>query len=266
MLPWLERRLERYAIPNMTGLIIAGQVIVFAGLHANPNVMENIVFSREGVLRGEAWRLVSHLFIPPSMSVLWAFFAWYVFYLMGNALEQTWGTFRYNVYLLTGWLATTAAGFIVPGGASYNGFLGGSVFLAFAALYPNFQLSIFFLLPIRVYWLALITWLFFGWRFVFGVNEERIAIAASVANFLLFFHRDILARIRGGRRSMSSGFDRIRRESANKTISHVCHICGVTSDTNPDADFRYCSKCEGEYCYCEDHIRNHEHIDNDSGH
>ena len=116
--------------------------------------MANIALVPTKVLHGEVWRLVTFLCEPPTNNLVFAFFFWYLFFLMGTALESTWGVFRYNVYLLVGWAATVAVSFIQPEAPASAGFLQGSVFLAFAYLYPNFQLLLFFILPVKVKWLA----------------------------------------------------------------------------------------------------------------
>ena len=108
------------------------------------------------------------LFDPPLQNPLFAFFAWYLFYLMGTALEEHWGAFRYNIFLLIGYLMTVAVSFLIPALPVTNAYIGGSVFLAFAFLYPDFILQIFFVLPVRIQWLALITWLYYGYLLLFG--------------------------------------------------------------------------------------------------
>src|SRR4029077_2272748 len=121
----------------------------------------------EAVGWGEWWRLVSFLFTPPSGNPLLAIFALYFLWFMGGALEAQWGAFRYNVYVLIGYAMTVAAAFAFPYGAATNGYITGSIFLAFAYLFPDFQILLFFILPVKVKWLALITWLFFAYQFIF---------------------------------------------------------------------------------------------------
>jgi len=184
-------------------------------------------------------------------------FFWYLFYLMGTALEQSWGVFRYNVYLLLGYAATVAVAFVTPNFPATNGYLQASVFLAFAFLYPNFVLSLFFILPVRIKWLAMLTWIGYFLTFVFGDWTERLIITAAVGNFLLFFGRDIIHGMKSGHRRMSF---QAKQAGGRKKIVHRCAICGISSETHPGFDFRYCSKCDGNLCYCPDHLRNHEHV------
>jgi hypothetical protein len=217
----------------------------------------------EEVLSGEVWRLVTFLSTPPTTNLLFAFFFWYLFYLMGTTLETTWGTFRYNVFLLIGYLASLAVSFatyFALGGMNApanNGFLYGTVFLAFARLYPDFVMYIFFVLPVKIRWLALLQWIFYTINCLFGPWMVKAMVVASVANYLLFFGRDIWRDAKQGHRRMQH---QARSLKAPPRIVHKCAICGLTSDAAPQTQFRYCSKCEGEPCYCPEHLQNHEHV------
>lgn len=253
----LQRRFGRYALPNVTVGLIAGQVLVYVLGFARPDLSALIALIPARVFEGELWRPLTFVFDMPRMHPIFAFFFWYLFYLMGTTLEHTWGTFRYNVFLLAGYLATVAVSFITPGQAASVAFLEGSVFLAFAYLYPDFQLLLFFLLPVKIKWLALLAWIGYFLVVAFGSWSERLMATASVFNFFLFFGRDIVMRMRGARRRMAQQAGQIR--SRNKP-RHRCAICGITNLTHPDMDFRYCSKCDGSPCYCQEHLKNHQHV------
>lgn len=266
----LERTLGRFAVPQVTIAIIACQVLTFFLIQVQPNaqrqeeVLERIALIPDLVLEGEVWRLGTFLAVPPvspqsSLSLLWAFFAWYIFYMMGTALEQYWGVLRYNLYLLVGYVATVAAAFAAPHSAATNALYLQSVFLAFAFLFPDFQFLIFFVLPVKVRWLAIIAWVLYGWMFIFGDWMTRLMVVAAISNFLLFFWRDILDRISHSRRRMSSQVAHFAR-AKEPEFRHQCTVCGITDKTHPEEEFRYCSKCAGQRAYCSQHLRNHEHI------
>jgi hypothetical protein len=263
----LQRRLGRFAIPNLTMILIAGQVAVFFLATVRAELLEDMVLVPGAVFRGQAWRLLTFLFIPPAvpgdaLSLVLAIFFWMLLHLMGTALESFWGTFRYNIYLLVGYLATVAAACLTPGAPATNLLLLGSVFLAFAYLNPNFVIYVFFLFPLKIKWLALLTWIGYGATFVFGGWMTRLAVLASVANFLLFFGREIYQRIQTGRRRMAT---EVRQQVAVQQPFHRCLVCGITDKSHPNTEFRYCSKCIGTCGYCPDHIRNHEHVTADDG-
>src|SRR5262249_10867252 len=151
---------------------------------------------------GQVWRVVTFLMVPFS-NLICALFSWYLFYLLGESLELFWGTFRYNVYLLIGLVATVGVSFLQPNVPATNVFLLGSVFLSFAFLNPDFELYVFFILPVRIKWFALVTWLGYGFTLIFGEWVHRLLILASVGNFLLFFAADIVARVKAGQRRMA---------------------------------------------------------------
>lgn len=258
---WLDklaRKYGRFALPNATIILIAGQTIFYV-LYMTGKLERGFTLLTADLLRqGELWRLLAFFFNPPLSSPIFAFFAWYLFYLMGTALEEFWGDFRYNAYLLIGYLMTVAVSFLVPQYPVSNVFLAGSVFLAFAFLFPDFVLHIFFILPVRIKWLAVLTWLGYGYSMLVGTWPTRLVVLASVCNFLLFFGRDLLLLARNGRRQVA-------RKSRSLTprveeVFHRCTVCGITDRSHPEMDFRYCPKCAGQYGYCQDHIFSHEHV------
>ena len=148
----LDRKFGRYAIPNLTLLIVCGQLTGFFLGHIKPEQLEQWELVASRLQEGELWRLVTFPMVPPGSGLL-VLFGIYLFYLMGTALEHTWGTFRYNVYLLIAYLCTVAVSFLAPELPMSNAYIGGSVFLAFAWLYPEFQLLLMFILPVKIKWL-----------------------------------------------------------------------------------------------------------------
>lgn len=266
MLDQLERRFGRFALTHVTLYLIIGQVFVCLSSMLGLLDLRQFYLVPALVTQGEPWRLVTFLFFPPPvnygsmLSLALLPFAWWVFYLMGTALEMHWGALRYNLFLLLGIVLTVAAAFITPFAPVTNAFIAGSVFLAFAWLNPDFELSLFFILPIKIKWLALVTWLFYAYNLVTGAPSTRWQILASVGNFLIFFSRDIVQTMRFRRRHMAVQARRAAEENKGPEARHRCRICDKTDISNPEMDFRYCSKCAGDECYCPDHIANHEHV------
>lgn len=270
LLSKLNAKYGRHGVPNVTVIFIVGQIFLYLAIQLNPgekalNIVERIQLVPAKVLSGEVWRLGTFLFMPPTMNVLFAAMFWYLFYLMGTALEQTWGAFRYNVFLAVGYIASVAAAFAAPLAAgpvaahvpATNAFLYGTVFLAFARLYPEFTLLLFFVLPVQIRWLALIQWIIYGWTFLVGDWMARGMIVAAVANYLLFFGRDIWFDVKHGHRRMRFQAKAVK---GPPRIVHKCRVCGITNEQAPRMQFRYCSKCDGECCYCAEHAANHEHV------
>lgn len=251
----LEQKLRGFAIPNITIYIVIGQAFFYIAAYAGRLDVSRMFMVPSLVLDGEWWRLISFIFIPPATNIVFVFFGLYFFYIMGEALEGRWGAFRYNLFLFTGYLITIAAAFIVPHGAATNVFLGASVFLAFAHLYPEFTVYLFFILPLKIKWLALLTWVGYGISIIFGSWHTRVFVLASIGNYLLFFGNDIRWKIKTGRRKMA---EQAKTLTNTKEAFHKCTSCGKTDITHPDMDFRYCPECGG-LGYCMDHINNHQH-------
>lgn len=264
LLSKLERRLGWMAVHNITIIIVFGQACAFLLMITHPGNADNpassflnhMVLIPDAVMHGEIWRLFSFVFIPATSNILFIFFELYFFYFMGQALEANWGAFRYNVYLLIAYLMTIAAAFVRPELPATGVYIAGSVFLAFAFLFPEFVIYLFLILPVKVKWIAWLNWLVYAWIFVMGDLQTRLLIVASVANFLLFFGSDIIHHIRTGHRRLKVKVEKVQLR--DKPF-HVCAVCGITDKTNPKMDFRYCPLCVGQWGYCSDHLLHHEH-------
>ena len=282
LLDRLQRRFGWLAVPNVTITLIVGQAVLYMatllarlGIMPDGVSMDRIVLDPAKVMQGEVWRLVTFMFTPPPIGPIFVIFFFAMFHLFGATLEQQWGTFRYNLFLLIGYLANVAAAFIgsfvlqqqlgpelnetlklasIP---ATNLFLYGSVFLAFARLYPDFTLNVFFILPIRIKWLAILMWIGFAYFMVRGNWMIRMLIIATVLNYLLFFGREHIREWRQGQRKRTF---QSQAKRATAPAKHVCAVCGLSSADSPRTLFRYCSKCSGQRCYCPEHIRDHEHV------
>lgn len=281
LLKKLEARLRRWAIPNPTAILIAGQAFFYLlSRVGNAEIgqfdLTQIMLLPGMVMEGEVWRLVSFIFFPPASSPVFVIFFWLLMYRFGTALEAVWGTYRYNLYLLVGFLSVIAANFIIwfyggdgavmfgrvsatnfsHGIIDSSGFIYGTLFLAFARLFPDFIINMMFILPMRIQWLALVAWIGYGYAFLRGDMAVKIIVAASLVNYFLFLGRDHIREIKQGQRRRAF---QAKVEKVGKPV-HKCRICGANSDDSPKLAFRYCSKCAGQCCYCPEHIQNHEHV------
>jgi hypothetical protein len=258
LLDRLERKFRRYAVPNVTMIIIMGQVLSYILSMSKPQLASQMTLLPRLVLDGEVWRLGTFCFVPPASNPFFFFIAMMIFHMMGSALEQTWGTARYNLFLICGYVATVAVAFVYPDLEATNMFIGTSVFLAFAWLYPDYVFHIMFILPVKVRWLAVLTWIGLIYALIVGEMQTRLFVLAGVANFLLFFGEEIILRVRSkGRRVQQKA----QVAADSKKPKHQCVVCGADDKSDPTLEFRYCSKCEGAPCYCENHIRDHDHIE-----
>jgi hypothetical protein len=249
----LERNFSWIAIPNLTIYLVLGQMLVWALQTFAHYPMEAIALYPALVAQGEVWRLITFAFFPPQMHPLFLVFAWLILFMMGNALEHFWGSFRYTLYVFSGLaftiLATVIAIFIQPNIQIGNLFISSSIFFAFAFLNPDYEFLMFFILPVKVKWLAILSGGLLLVGFLMSSFIGKIVILAGVGNFFLFFSRDLVMAIKGMKMRREN---RARYESRiidEDEPFHVCTICGITDKTDPDMHFvysggkGYCEKC-----------------------
>lgn len=259
LLDKLESKFGRFYIPNLTKLLVFGQSVFFILSMLGVINLGDVVFVPALALQGQIWRLLAFPFMPPLTDPLFFIFAMLLLYQMGTALEGTWGEFKFNLFILIGYVLTVAAAFLSPFSLATNAFIGGSIFLAFAFLYPDFELLLFFILPVKVKWLALLMWIGYALGMVSGPWSVRLGILASLGNYLIFFGPELAWRLkRGGMRTASQARSSARRRGEEPM--HRCVQCGRTDQTNPEMLFRYCTTCAGSPAYCEEHFKDHEHI------
>ncbi len=290
LLDKLERKFGRYAIHNLMYYIIIlyalGYVIV---TFAPQFYVQYLSLDPTMILRGQIWRIITFIIYPPNTGLFYFLISMYLYYSIGRILEAQWGAFRFNLYFFTGVLLHVVAAFIScyvfganigPAFGTY--YLNYSLFFAFAATYPDMQFLLFFIIPIKAKWLGIINGIYFGVTIVAGflanylpysvliglMNAGIIAHPAysamalvSLANFLIFFF---------GMRSMRryNPKEIYRRKVYTKSVkqgqksaaTHRCAVCGRTEKDGDDLVFRFCSKCNGNYEYCQDHLFTHEHV------
>ena len=265
-----------FGIPNLMRYLTIANVVFWILGTANPVLVKYLCFDAELILRGQLWRLLTFMIYPPSMGIL-AFLVFYFYYWMGSTLEQYWGTPQFNIYLLIGWFLTVVYGFLVY-------FLGGdqirmyarsyqyidaqylylSMFFSYAALFPDQQVLLFFFIPIRMKYLALIDAAYFVLAVVTNPFPFNLLPVVAVLNFVIFFSgtlRKTLSR-RQSRATINfrQASRKIRREQREQLYHHKCSVCGRTDTDYPGLEFRYCSRCAGYHCFCIDHINNHIHF------
>lgn len=254
----LERKYGNLAIKNLMNYLVGLNGLAFLLTYIDPTYTSKLILNPALVMQGQIWRLITYIFIPPSLSVLWLIFALYFYYMIGTGLEQEWGSFRFNLYYLLGMIGTTIVSFAL-GTSLTNSYLNLSLFLAFARIYPNYEILLFFILPVKMKYLALLNWIFIGYTVIFQPLPYKLAAVVSIINYFIFFGKDIVTRTKTNRQA----YHNRRKFNANvpkKTTFHKCTVCGITEEDDPDMEFRYCSKCNGHYEYCMKHLHNHEHI------
>ena len=190
----LQRWLNRISIPNLMTYVVGCMGVAFVLQMAGVNVYGLLSLTRSGVLRGELWRLVTFAVLPPSSSLMWILFSLYFYWMIGSALENQWGSSRFTLFYLTGAVGSIIAGLI--GGRADNTYLNLSLFLAYAAMNPNRQLMMFFFIPVKVKYLALIDLALYLYMFIMGGWSVRLMILVALGNVILFLGGDLLNAIR----------------------------------------------------------------------
>ena len=306
----MERKFGKYAIRNLSLILIicyaAGYILEFAA----PSFLVNLTLNPYAIVHGQVWRIVSWILIPPNESnIFFAIIMLVFYYSIGTTLERTWGTFQYNVYLFSGMIFTVIGSFLmmgfcylfkadlitdgiiignylIKGDSGFFSYLSYSfstyyvnmsIFLAFAATFPDNQVLLMFIIPIKVKWLGIVYAAFLVYEMVSGVLAGGsigfvypFVIGSSMLNFVVFFFttRNYI-RMNRAQRKMHREYERRSRQAKHEAASgitkHRCAVCGRTEKDGDDLVFRFCSKCEGNYEFCQDHLYTHIHYTRSGG-
>lgn len=258
-----------FGFPHLIKYITIANAVFWLLMMVNTRILYYMTFNPYAILHGQVWRLVSFIFIPPSTSFL-ALISIYFYYFIGTALEQQWGTARFNIYYFSGILLTILYGFLMyfVFGKNVNltaSYVYLSMFFSFAALFPNMQVLLFFVIPIKMKWLAIVDAVFFLISVFTTPFPENLLPVVAVLNFVIFCLDDLLSLVNlriPSRRTINFQREvkKARREQSANLYHHKCAVCGRTDADFPNLQFRYCSKCVGYHCFCEEHINSHIHF------
>ena len=257
-LNWLENRVGFLAIPRLIPAIALLNLFVYILFQFQPEYVSFLTLEPALVLRGEVWRLVSYIFIPQyflgSGSILQSvFFLLYVWFMIwvGNSLEQAWGAFRLTLYYVLGMAGVTIAAFLLGAGQSDGNvlplYINLSLFFAFATLFPNVQIYVLFIIPLKIKWVALIGLLPILFGFLYSSLLGKTAIVISLLNYILFFAPVALSNARHSR-----DVQKRRLKFATGSVPadeplHRCAVCKRSERDDPELEFRVASDGE-EYC------------------
>jgi hypothetical protein len=184
---WLDRRLPGFGIPNLALYLVGLQVCGFLLTMANPNAIGLLILDPYMVLRGEVWRLITFLAVPVTFNALWMVFALYFLYFIVNGIEAEWGEFRTTLYVLVAILLTIAFSLIFGAPIYSTTKLGSTLFLAAATIAPEYQILLFFILPVKMKWLAWVSVAYIVFSLIVGSWLSRLYLLTMYANYLLFF-------------------------------------------------------------------------------
>lgn len=287
----LERKIGKYAIKHLIVYILAAYVVGYLFyfmdvLGVFPGIYSLLEMDPAAICRGQVWRLFTWVCTNPQSPNLFLIFMFILYYWIGNTLENIWGTFRYNVFIFMGIILMTIGPMLIY---LFTGLMGGfehalslsastyylnfTSFLAFATIFPNQQVYFMFIIPIKMKWLAIIDVAFLAIRVVqmamlaitvpsysvFCISSI-VSILLSVANFIIyFFATRNYKRVSPKEIKRKRKYHKQVKEATARGTRHYCAVCGRTEVTNPELQFRFCSKCKGNLEYCNEHLFTHEH-------
>ena len=262
----LERKHQRFSIPGLVRYIVIATAILFAlNEFSQGRVYDLLELDASKVFGGQVWRLVSFIFVPPALGdlgVIAIIFMLYIFYIFGTAMESYWGSFKLTFYYLIGMISAIVAAFITGYGTSE--FIMLSIFLAFAYINPDFKLLLFFIIPMKIKYIAWFEILYVIYSVVFSPIYVKIAAILSFVSFIVFFGKDMYLnwvepRVKKLIKKQKRKKFKVIVPEKNFKIKHKCRVCGRTSEDYPQLKFGYCRSCGSDYEYCSDHLNNHKH-------
>lgn len=288
---WLDRFCYKhpgFGIPNLMKVIVLGNVAVFLldMFSGGGYTLSGLLcFYPELIFQGQVWRIITFIFVPMYYNIIFFVITTMLYYFLGSALERQWGTARFSVFYGLGVLMSIVVGlvtwFISPMPAASTGYyletatayyVNMSLFFAFATLYPDMQMMLYFIIPVKIKWLAWLDAALFafdiGSYLARGQFMWALLPLVALLNYFIFFWDDLMGFIRrtGSRAAYRARPQTINFKKATRQVQerqgylHKCAVCGITDADDPDMEFRYCSKCNGYYCYCSRHINDHVHV------
>ena len=272
----------RFGIPNLMRVIVIGNVAVYVLMlltQANDaNALSFLTFNLNALLHGEVWRLVTFVFVPGYSSPFALLISLYFYYWIGSTLERQWGTAKFNLYYISGALLTVLGvvlASLITGNpyltAAGTGYVNLSMFFAFAFLFPDTTVLLFFILPVRMKWLAYLDGALFAFDIIKAIGAHNwagvVLPIVALLNFAVFIWPEVhylkeRAKYQNSRKTVQ--FRQAQQQQAKQAqqqgYRHKCEVCGRTDADYPELEFRYCSRCAGYHCFCQDHINNHVHF------
>jgi len=276
----MERKIGKWAVPNLIVYLIGGYAIGYVLQIVAPSILNYMTLEPYYIIHEfQIWRLLSWVMIPPSTGLLWAVIMMFLYYQLGQTLERTWGTFRFNLYMWGGVIFTIIGAFLLYGFFALQGkillmgtavstyYINLGIFLAFATCFPDMQVMLYFIIPVKMKYMAILYGIMVIYDFLNKNSAARVVIFMSLLNYLIFFlttrnYKRInpaqAKRRRAYKKATSASY--VQRSRDTGITKHKCAICGRTEKDGMELEFRFCSRCDGNYEYCQEHLFTHEHV------
>ena len=272
-------RHPRFGIPRLMLYIIGANILVWlvSQMDTTGYFLYYLEFNPALVCHGWVWQIFTFALVPQGSNILYIAIFLYFYYFIGNSLQQEWGDGKFTVYFFSGIVLTVVFGLLAYAVTGRGDifvsaeYIYLSMFFAFATLWPDQKVLLFYIIPIKIKWLGILDAVFFLWAVVQNLLAGDIVAAlipvVATLNYLLFCG-EWLAELVSPRRARSKArtiqfkqaAKKARAEQKNRPYTRKCAVCGRTDTDFPNLEFRYCSRCEGFHCFCVDHINNHIHF------
>ncbi len=273
----LEKKYGKYAIPNLTYVIIGCYIIGYLIQFFAQEFFLYLSLNPYAIIRGQVWRLFTWLLLPPGRFTIFTVISLFFYYYIGTSLERAWGTFRYNMFLLSGILFTVVGAFLlllIPSGYQMNFssfstyYVSLSLFLMYAITFPDNQVYLMMIIPVKLKYMGIIYGIYLAGSTLYLIGKgnwaEVIVIVFSLMNVIIFFivtRKSFKSPVQIKRQKEFKKKMRPQGRTLNGQVTkHKCAICGKTEQSGDDIEFRFCSKCDGNYEYCSEHLFTHTHV------
>lgn len=263
----IERFADRYLSNSLLQLSLYGMILVFgldlilSILSPNFSLAGLLYFNRALILSGQIWRALTFPLVYPAGSglfnVIFFGFAMLIYNVVIRTLEANVGRSRANLFAVLCWLALLGYGMATGRFVDFRPVILGIT--ALAGIYnPNFTIYFYFFIPVKGIVLGILGLGLMVYYGLFLGSYDYLLILG----LLVVLNFDPIRDYVSGRRRTRDYKTKITTARKEKAPKHRCTVCGRTEKDAPDLQFRYCSKCHGNFEYCEDHIRDHEHRTN----
>ncbi len=267
-------RHERWGVPNLMLFVIAANVVLFllnSTVYGAVFVYRWLTFIPSEIAHGQVWRVITFVLIPNVGDIFSLAISSLFYFFVGRALENEWGRLKFTIFYFTGvllqaafagvmsiWYGDKVADYTLTG-AHY---LNMSLFLAYAVLNPDGMVRLYFLIPIKMKWLAIVDLAYILVGVILNPFPANMFPLVAILNVAIFFAGKAFRTLRRKNFEHSNRIDfkKKTKEIKKRGYTHRCIVCGKTDVSNPEEEFRYCSQCKGYACYCSEHINNHTHI------
>lgn len=258
----LEAKHPNWALDGLMRYIALLMLLIFI-LNKTGILSYNMLFlNSQLVLQGQIWRLFTFLLIPVSENPFFLLFELLISIMCADGIESVMGSFKLTMYYIFGAVFIIIASFIFPGGIFNSYYLYLTLFFGYATLFPNQELLLMFIIPIKIKYIAFFSCILMVFNFLTASVYGKTTLILAVANYILFFAIPALKGIKYdlAQRKRRNAFEKAATQEL-KAYRHKCSVCGKTDISDPELQFRYCTckECGNDGVpFCLEHLKEHK--------